>query len=86
MSIHFTYKGKATLLQVTGLCLVSPPPPFHFCHGPVTLGAGLETRFLIRDNYHGLYGLQAAVVPPPPRGTCPCGTCPECPLGSQQPS
>lgn len=64
VSIHFTYKGKATLLRVTGLCLVSPPPPFHFCHGSVTLGAGLETRFLIRDNYHGLYGLQAAVVPP----------------------
>lgn len=28
MSIPFTYQGKASLLRVTGLCLVSPPPPF----------------------------------------------------------
>lgn len=42
------------------------PSPIPFCHGPVTPGAGSETRFLIRDNYRGLYGLQAAVVPPPP--------------------
>lgn len=53
MSIHFTYKDETTLLRVLA-----------FPHGPVTLGAGLETRFPFRDDYHGIYGLQAAAPHP----------------------
>lgn len=86
VSIPFTSKGKPTLLRVTGLCLVSPPPPFPSVRVLRPLELAWRQDFPLGTIIMVFTGYRQQSSPPPPWGTCPCGTCPECPLCSQQPS